>query len=349
MKHLFIIGTIAMLFLGCKKEDQHLPPDFNYPIPAVQITENVNVGAYYTSYTAADWAKKYTYTPLQGEYNSLLPAPMDQNRQWADLAGLDFFIFNWNGTASSNPLLSSFVTDRKSKVKMVINYNIAHLSVSNTAPLTGGKLITMISELNSLATTHFSKDYYFQINGKPVILITPLNLAASATTSVNYTTVIPEVRAALKASGFDVYIVGEITSGWLPPQRYAQAAKAVDAVNLSNWSTSNYDQSVFFNAYSDQNWKNWTDSTSSWKVDFVPCIFPGFNDKVSTPASKLYNLGRTADFYNDYCSVAKSNMSAKRLVIINSWNNFQMGTSLEPTKEYGTSYLEMTRKQFKIN
>lgn len=349
MKTIFYAMIVAALFSACKKEDQNLPPNFNYLIPAVPITQNVNVGAYYYSYATADWAKKYTNTPLQGEYSSLSALSMEQNRQWADLGGVDFFIFNWNGTATGDPLLNSFINGRNSKVKMVINFNMTHLAATNASPLTGAKLTTMLNELKILAGNHFNNDYYYQIEGRPVILITPLNLATTAAASINYTTVIPQVKQALTDLGFNVYIIGEITSGWLPPQRYSPAIKAMDAVDLNNWSTSNYDQSVFFNSYSDQNWKNWTDSTSTWKVDFVPCIFSGFNDKMSTPASKLYNIGRTSEFYTDYCNVAKRNMSAKRIVLINSWNNFQMGTTLEPAKEYGTTYLELTKSQFKIN
>jgi hypothetical protein len=143
--------------------------------------------------------------------------------------------------------------------------------------------------------------------------------------------------------------MGEITSGWLPPVRYAPAIKAMDAVNLNNWSTDGYDRSVFFASYSDMNWKNWTDSTTSWNIDFTPVIFPGFNDKAMTPASKLFDLGGSKEFYVDYCNVAKRNMSKKRIVLINSWNNFQMGTSIEPTVEYGKLFLETTKKEFKIN
>ncbi|HEX7847933.1 MAG TPA: glycoside hydrolase family 99-like domain-containing protein, partial [Chitinophagaceae bacterium] len=117
----------------------------------------------------------------------------------------------------------------------------------------------------------------------------------------------------------------------------------------SNWSTDNYDRSVLFNPFSDMNWKNWTDSTTQWGIDFTPCIFPGFNDKKFAPTSKLYDIGRTPEFFTDYCNVAKRNMGSKRIVLINSWNHFQMGTSLEPATEYGTTYLDITKTQFKLN
>jgi hypothetical protein len=348
MKKLISIALLLVMFASCKKQNEHLPPSFSYKIEPVAITENVNVGAYYFNYAAADWAKKYTNTPEKGEYSALTPAIMEQHRQWADLGGVDFFIFNWNGASSGDPLLNSFVTGRNSNVKMVINYNTAHLSATNASPLTGTKLNNMINELKSLATKHFTQDYYFKTNGKPVILITPLNLSSSAATSIDYTTVIPAVKQALNAVGVNVYIIGEITIGWLPPQRYAVSTKAMDAVTANNWSTDVYDRSVFFNSFTDQNWKNWTDTTTTWNVDFTPTIFPGFNDKVMTPASKLYDLGRTEEFYTDYCNVAKRNMSKSRIVLVNSWNNFQLGTTLEPAKEYGTKYLEITRNQFKI-
>lgn len=340
---------MIVVLASCKKQEEYLPPNFNYKIEPVAITENVNVGAYFFSYSASDWAKKYTNTPILGQYTATTAAVMEQQRLWADSAGVDFFIFNWNGASSGDPLLNSFVNGRNSNVKMVINYNTAHLSASNSSPLVGTKLNNMITELKTLATNHLTKDYYFKVGTKPYLIISPLNLSSSAGASIDYTTVIPAVKQALSAVGVELYIQGEITAGWLPPIRYAPAIKAMDAIGLNNWATDVYDRSVFFNSFVDQNWKNWTDSTKTWSVDFTPVIFPGFNDKKMTPASKMYDLGRTPEFYTDFCNVGKRNMSNKRIVLINSWNNFQLGTTLEPTVEYGSEYLKITRKQFKIN
>lgn len=350
MKRILYTAVAILLFASCKKEDKHLPPNFNYEIPHVPLTENVNVGAYYHNYAAADWAKKYSDTPTLGEYSALTASVMAQHRAWADKGGVDFFIFNWNGTTAGNPLLTSFLNGRTENVKMVINYNTAHLSATNNSPLTGTKLNTMISELKTLATAHFDKNYYYTINGRPVILITPLNLSSSAGSSINYPTVMATVKQELAAINVDPYIIGEITTGWLPPQRYATSIKAMDAVVLNNWATDVYDRASFFPSYSDMNWKNWKDSTTSWgTVDFVPCVFPGYNDKVMTPASKIYDIERNEKFYTDYSNVARRNMSNKKLVLLNSWNHFQLGTAIEPAVDYGERYLELTKKLFKVN
>lgn len=350
MKNIIYLIFIALIVSSCKKEDEHLPPNFNYPIPQVNITENVIVGAFYKNYVAADWAKKYTYKPQLGEYNSVIPATMAQHRIWADAGGIDYFTFIWNGT-SSDPLLTNFITGRNEAIKMVINYNTAHLSASNSSPLVGAKLTTMLNEFKSFATTHFNKDYYFKIDGNPVIMITPINLSSSAAASIDYSTVIPALRADLTLAGITPFIIAEISSGWLPSQRYSTVLKFFDAVVLSNWTCNGnygYDRSVFYPAFTDQSFKNWSDSTKVWGNNFVPCIYPGFDDKVMTPASKNFNLLRSAQFYTDNCNVAKRNMGNKRIVMINSWNDFQFGTTIEPTTEYGTDYLDITKNQFKL-
>jgi hypothetical protein len=346
---LYILFVVLFITNACNKKNENLPPNFNYKIDPVSITENVNVGAYFYNYASTDWAKKYTDTPSLGEYSSLTATIMAQERNWADSAGVDFFVFNWNGATAGDPLLNSFINIRNNKVKMVIDFNTAHLTATNSSPLTGAKLATMINEFKSLVSNRFIKDYYYTINGQPVVLISPLNLSSTASTSIDYTTVIPALRKSLDSMSIHPYIIGEITSGWLPPVRYAAAIKVMDGVDLSDWSTSVYDRVVFMASYTDQNWKNWTDSTTVWNIDYVPCIFPGFNDKTMTPASALYNIDRSTNFYTDFCNVAKRNMSKRRLVLINSWNDFQKGTAVEPTKGYGSTYLGITKTQFKIN
>jgi len=352
MKKIIYIILITSIFASCRKTDDFLPPiEFNYPIPQVDITENVIVGAYYYNYSTSDWNKKYTNTPTLGTYTALDPATMSQHRIWADAAGVDYFIFPWNGT-SNDTLLNNFKGSRTETVRMVINYNTAHLGATNSSPLAGAKLTNMITELKTHASNHFNNDYYFKVDNHPVIIITPINLSSGAASSIDYKTVISTVRTELNTVGVDPYIIGEITLGWIPPQRYSAALKSFDAVVLKDWKADGnygYDRSVFFQAFADQSFKNWNDSTTAWGINYIPCILPGFDDKTMSPASKNYNLPRSADFFTDMCNVAKRNMGTNRIVAIDSWNHFQYGTTVEPTEEYETDYLDTTKEQFKVN
>ena len=46
-------------------------------------------------------------------------------------------------------------------------------------------------------------------------------------------------------------------------------------------------------------------------------------------------------------NVAKRNIGSKNIVLVNSWNNYQKGTNLEPTEENKSEFLKITRNQFK--
>jgi len=352
MKKIIYFILVASMISSCRKADDFLPPtEFNYLIPQVDIIENVIVGAYYYNYSTSDWNKKYTNTPTLGTYSALNPSTMSEHRKWADAGGVDYFIFPWNGT-SNDTLLNSFSGSRTETVKMVINFNTAHLGATNSSPLEGTKLTNMINELKTLASKHFNNDYYFKVDNRPVIIITPINLSSGTASSINYPAVVAAVRSELSLVGVDPFIIGEITLGWIPPQRYSAALKSFEGVVLKDWKADGnygYDRSVFFQAFIDQAFKNWNDSTTAWGIDYIPCILPGFDDKTMAPTSKNYNIPRSADFFTDMCNVAKRNMAANRIVVIDSWNHFQYGTTIEPAEEYNTDYLNITKEQFKIN
>ena len=58
------------------------------------------------------------------------------------------------------------------------------------------------------------------------------------------------------------------------------------------------------------NWANWKTTISKWNTDFVPCIFPSYNDRINSTSSYKYTFGQdgeTADYIN-FCNVAKRNI-----------------------------------------
>ncbi len=338
-------------FTACKKNEapDEFASKFKYPIPAVKLTTSANVGAYYMNYTSTDWNKAQPDTSLLGKpYNVLTDASLlPRQLTWADEGGVDFFIMKWNNGSTDNQLLNAFATARTNqKVKMVIDYNTAHLSATNASPLKGTKLVTMLNEMKTLVQNHISKDYYFKLAGKPVIMLSPLNLSSSALTSIDYKYVTDTLRIELKKIGVDPYIIGELTTGWAAPVNYDQTAlAAMDAVTLTTWNTPDYDRWWAFYSYSDLNYQNWKTSLEKMNVEYVPVIFPGYNEP-SQPTQRI--IERTEQNYVDYANVAKRSMGKNQLVIINSWNDFSRGTHLEPSKKYGTKYLELTKREFKV-
>lgn len=123
----------------------------------------------------------------------------------------------------------------------------------------------------------------------------------------------------------------------------------MDAVILNNWAPTDYDKQYAFLSFNDISWKNWNDSTTAWNVDYVPCIFPAFNDSIAVPQTTNFGIVRTEKFFTDYCNVAKRNLGAgKRFVVVNSWNDYKKGNTLEPATSYGITYLEILKDQFTV-
>jgi hypothetical protein len=151
----------------------------------------------------------------------------------------------------------------------------------------------------------------------------------------------------MQSAGLNPYIIGELTTGWVAPINYGDSVlKAMDGIVLTTWSTTDYDRKFAFYSYSDLNFQNWKKTLEAWNVDYVPCIFPGWDNP---SVASQYVIERNEKNYVDYCNIAKRSMGKNRVVMINSWNDFQKGNSLEPTQEYGSQYLQLTRRELKKN
>jgi hypothetical protein len=347
MKQIFYYLLLSIAFISCKKEADNTVDASKYifPIPQVNLTEDARVGAYYTVYKTADWNVASAYTPTLGKYDPLSASVMQQHLTWAEAGGVNFFIFKWNGSAD-NAILNNFKTQAaSSNVKMVLDFNTAHLTATNASPLQGAKLTTMLNEFKTLSDNYINTNVYYKIDNKPVVMLSPLNLASSALTSIDYKKVADTLRVAMKSWGYDPYIIGELTTGWVAPINYPETAqKAMDGIVLSTWSTNDYDRSFAFYSYSDLNWQNWKKTLEGWNVDFVPCVFPGWNNPAT---AAQYVIPRNEKNYVDYLNVAKRSMGKQRLVLINSWNDFQKGNALEPATDYNLDYLNITKRELK--
>lgn len=356
-----LIGLIALFAISCDSDD-HLAPDkdkYVYDIPQTDLPNDVIAGAYYTNITSSStWLKSgskiYSGTPLLGEYLSTTAGVLTQQIGWADQAELDFFVFSWDAASADNTLIKNFQAARASangKVKFVLNYNTKHLAATNDEPLQSeAKLNALIDDFTKTITLLFDDDAYYKVDGKPVILITPSNLSSSALNSIDYSRVIPALKEAVKTTGYELYIIGEFTTGWVAPVNYEEHQIAsFDGVTITDWSTNMYDRYYAFFSFVDLNWANWKTTIEKWNTDLIPCIFPSYNDRVNSASSYKYTFGQdgeTNDYIN-FCNVAKRNVGSKNVVLVNSWNNYQKGTNLEPTEENNSEFLTITKQQFK--
>ncbi len=360
--YIALAGVSVTAFTSCSDDD--CPPmdkdKYVYDIPQTDLDHDAVVGAYYTNITSSStWQKSgaaiYTGTPVLGEYLSTNLTILGQQLEYADEASLDFFIFGWDAGSNDTKLITNFKKVRGEKganVKYIINYNTKHLKATNDSPLEDeANLAKMTKEIKEKVLPMFEDDEYYKLpDGTPVILITPSNLSSSAATSIDYSKVMPAVRATCSEGGYTPYFIGEFTTGWAAPANYqAHQIESFDGVTLNDWKTNVYDRYYAFFSFIDLNWTNWRTSIAGYNTDFIPCVFPSYSDRVNSSSSYYYEFGQKGDTsdYIDFCNVAKRNIGKRDIILVNSWNNYQKGTNLEPTEENGGKFLEVTRQQFK--
>ncbi len=81
---------------------------------------------------------------------------------------------------------------------------------------------------------------------------------------------------------------------------------------------------------------------------FVATVMPGYDDTRSTDRQTHYRDRANGDYYIKSWQTAIDHQAA--MVIITSWNEWFEGTYIEPSQNYGTQYLDLTRQwvpQFK--
>lgn len=354
-----IAGTLLMtaIMASCQKDNYGAPDKdkYVYDIPQTPVSSDVITGAYYTAYTTAVQQAKSPEEPLLGWYTTQNPGVMEQHLIWADKAGLDFFIFTWNGASTDDDLIARFndAHTGTENVKYIIRYNTAHLELNNDNPLESDhKYRSMLSEFVDILAGYMQSDTYYKIDGRPVLMMTPANLGSDVLLSINFKSVTEKLKSDLKSFfGMEPYLIGEMTTGWVAPVNYADhQVYSFDGLCLRDWKTRSYDLFYSYFSFLDINWNNWNTTLSKRDVDFIPCIYPSYNDRVNTPSSYYYTFsedGDTDDFVN-FCNVAKRNMGKSGIVLMNSWNDWVNGTNLEPSVLKEESFLETAKSQFKL-
>lgn len=219
-----------------------------------------------------------------------------------------------------------------------------------------GVAISRVDRFNDLfkrISHYFSDPHYFRMNGKPVVLI----LNAHRLYAKDSKTLYDNMRTYVKEfCGESMFLVAE-QDAWSPPARfqYFYINGGVDAITHKNM----YDQGDFNRSYVypqaiDQNWIYSREFfRDHWDIDYIPTISPSFNRYVNQGAN--YNspiVPKSEATFRTMCNVAKKNLGNSRIVFVNSFNQWILSTTLEPTDPsygngYGTTYLNIVREQFK--
>lgn len=375
-KHIiYIVLSICLIssIFSCENDpriDEHF---LNYKIEKIPAKKDYTVGTFYINY--GTFNPLAIEVPMLGRYNfsgGTVTAPiMAEHVNYAAKARIDYFIFSLRSAdrqlsnyKQDSTLVKTFLDAPKiSNMGFAISYNLSigtgtgNLNISNDYPIESSPAVLegFYKDFERM-TVFFNQPNYQKVNGKPLIIINPAQNLSSKDSPALYA----ELRRRVKAKGFDLYIVG-MQDRWSPPQRYYfRFQNCVDAMyeNKMVDTGADPDRVYLFPQLLDQNWQYWKNYLKGIKIDFIPSISPGYNYTIQNPSSKNFPIGRSAgganedekaNFYRDFCNVAKKNAPVNGLIFIDSFNEWRFDTQIEPAKSYGDLYLDVTRQEFKLN
>ena len=213
-----------------------------------------------------------------------------------------------------------------------------------------------LQEMNYLAESYYDSAGYHKIDQQPVVFIYLMR------DLINHQPYFDTLKSNMEAKGFDLYLIGDVIH-WqnpvdglsVPGSRaadwgfYKTHFKAISGYSLydpSRYPTNGLEDKFLSDV--EAHWETWTAHINANGLKFVPFIMPGYDDRRLRGTSRPI-LGRDGgQFYSRQWAMAQSFVDSDvPHVALTSFNEWHEGTEIEPSLQYGASYLDDTRELFR--
>jgi hypothetical protein len=306
------------------------------------------------------------YSPLLGFYDVRQPATLSQHIAWAEAYGIDAFMITWDGNPTETFPLSNEQTVKLflenpdfKKIEFFFVYGV------NTSLRKKGEVIDspvdinddarvrkFIADMEFAASKYFHQPNHLKIQGKPVLYVWATGLLRG-----DIKKALTRVRSAVKARcGIDLYVIADEVGWGATP--FFDRTTAWDAVMpyimlkpqnpLRNTKLEDSIPEII------SQYQNWINVCADLGIGFVPEVLPGENAR---GAPWLYDkdgkltvpvIIRSPAAFKKLVLEAKPLIDpALRLFFITSWNEWNEGTNIEPSKEFQFDYLDVVKKTLK--
>ena len=360
---LLVIVVIGLLLFSCTEDKAILLEDSIYskPIPIEPVNTDYTVGAIYSKFNRNPLTVE---TPSIGIYDGNIGDPIayENHVKQAKTAGVDFFIFNLR---SSNAIAlynedKAYIdklqtATNANEMKFAFSYNFANMGLSNTNRIeTKGLVPTFLKDFE-LMLPYFQKANYMKIDGKAVVYMpNSFNLFSNDNAALYQ-----QLRTQMDALGIKLYLIG-MQLEWTPTLRFFgdqvtgkdnRFKGCVDALTFTNYANIEfvlYDRLQFFHKYVDLAWSYHKETLAKNNIEFVPTISPSYNPRINNGASTAYIIAKNADWFKANCNIARRASGASKLVLIDSFNDWNLDSQIESATTYGEDYLKILRGEFKL-
>ena len=280
------------------------------------------------------------------------PAVAARSIAEASSAGIDFFALDWWPTRpqQDSRIDTGFLkAPNLAAMKFAIFYETgdlgSHIPYSAMTPLTPGVRAHLVADMVGIARSYFANPQYLRIGGRPVVF-----WYLTRTLTGDVAGAVAEVRTALRALGYDVFLVGdEIFWSVTTPSGGTSTAPQTARAQL-------FDAITWYNLYDTGNRSSWGYGSQTTfvsdvaalagryrqalggSVPIVPDVMPGYNDRGARPTEGHGAIPRQwapadsgASFLQHMFDVALPIIDTRApMVMITTWNEWNEDTGVEP-------------------
>lgn len=352
-----IVLTIGLFSFACEQYEDNPTVEDHFmaqPIPEVPVEDNYIVGATYRSF---QWNANVTETPAAGVYDAEFgdPTAYAAHVQQAQNGGIDYFLFTLRSTVNmaQHDADIAFVNNLQtasnaSSMNFAFSYNFSSMDLSDGNRIEGKGLVDEFLADFALMAPYMQQGNYMQIDGRAVVRMENGHNLFSDDNAALY----QQLRSQMSGMGIELYIIAN-QQDWTPPARYDfRFVNGVDAVShntYANISESWYDRFIQFHKMAEQAWTYSRDFFEANGLQYAPTISPSINPQIVNSNNKSYAFEKNAEWFSDLCNVGRLATGSQKLILLDSFNDWNAGKQIEASTGYGEEYLDILRLEFKID
>lgn len=308
------------------------------------------LGAYYYLWYGQEgrWGQGTAHTPLLGRYDSRDPNVISQHSTWARQASVDFMATGWTGpgTFEDEALQSYLATE--GHVPFVVHYESA-IALAKEADraidfdddvLETKRGELFLGHMQYLLNEYLSRPDYYRVNGRPILIF---YLVRDWDNWTGYMARFKEMARDLAP-----YLVADVV--WWDrnpsPSDWRELSLHFEAITGYNlYDPSRPEEMQAYWEHVEEFWARWQQAARNHGLAFVPTVMAGYDDRNLRGQGRPVLERQDGDIYRAAWETAKQFVDEDvPLVLLASFNEWHEGTEIEPSIQYGETYLSLTSR-----
>ena len=285
---------------------------------------------------------------------------------WSDLTLRDHYL---SASKNSNTQFCIHYDGSLALNRFNVNQFRASYDFEETYSFNETKGQKFIEDFEYLADTYFNHPQYLKINNRPLVIIYGASLFR------NVSKYFEQLKINMAKRNLSLFLIADVVHWagvkltkknlsylWeMPPKEVIKLFyRAMRRLSLNNLEEDiflgkYFDGITGYNMYSVNRTSNFLENVDkvyqkfynyarSHNLCFIPTIIPGYDDRNLRGLDRPILKREEGKFYEEFWQIAKKYLDPSlKIALITSFNEWHEGTEIEPSKEYGTKYLEFTK------